>query len=539
MLDGPQQGASRAWQLVAGAERPDETVAAALELVAADAARRGATTSAARTLEGAAALTPAADRRRDRLVAATRTWLAAADIDAATRVADGLTAVTATAEAATVTAAALRLGRGAAPALTYAQSAVTAAPPRERADIEAVLASELLEAGAADDAVAVAEPPAPRSGAASRLAHAVLALATGRPADPVPGTDRTEIEAGSVLAERARALAMTAGVEAGRAHEVIAATRPILSVGGERLRMGVSRARAQLACGDVVGGGDELVRLDALVPEGAGPMRGSLDLALAEVELLVGRRDAARDRVDQVTATAAELGLGGLRAHAEWLRGRLALADGDHAEGLASLRAACRVGPHLRLADLIAAATAAGRPNEATVRAAELRGLVDHPDPTVAIRARRARGSAGGPGGFADALSRADTARLPLEAAEVLMAIAESAQREGDSEAAGSAAAEAAERLDVLGVPGWDGRLAALRRDGRPPAVSPLTDQLSPAEHRVALVVGEGRTNQEAADALFLSVKTVDFHLQNIYRKLGLRSRTELAVLVQRGGEAA
>ena len=39
-------------------------------------------------------------------------------------------------------------------------------------------------------------------------------------------------------------------------------------------------------------------------------------------------------------------------------------------------------------------------------------------------------------------------------------------------------------------------------------------------------------TNREAAAALFLSVKTVDFHLQQIYRKLGVRSRTELAVLI-------
>jgi len=39
-------------------------------------------------------------------------------------------------------------------------------------------------------------------------------------------------------------------------------------------------------------------------------------------------------------------------------------------------------------------------------------------------------------------------------------------------------------------------------------------------------------TNREAAAALFLSVKTVDFHLQQIYRKLGVRSRTELAIRV-------
>jgi DNA-binding NarL/FixJ family response regulator len=44
--------------------------------------------------------------------------------------------------------------------------------------------------------------------------------------------------------------------------------------------------------------------------------------------------------------------------------------------------------------------------------------------------------------------------------------------------------------------------------------------------------VAGGLTNREVAAGLFLSVKTVDFHLQQIYRKLALRSRTELAVRV-------
>ena len=44
--------------------------------------------------------------------------------------------------------------------------------------------------------------------------------------------------------------------------------------------------------------------------------------------------------------------------------------------------------------------------------------------------------------------------------------------------------------------------------------------------------MSEGLTNREVASTLFLSVKTVDFHLQQIYRKLGVRSRTELAVRV-------
>jgi DNA-binding CsgD family transcriptional regulator len=40
--------------------------------------------------------------------------------------------------------------------------------------------------------------------------------------------------------------------------------------------------------------------------------------------------------------------------------------------------------------------------------------------------------------------------------------------------------------------------------------------------------VADGATNKEAAAALFLSPKTIEFHLGNVYRKMGLRSRTEL-----------
>jgi DNA-binding CsgD family transcriptional regulator len=63
------------------------------------------------------------------------------------------------------------------------------------------------------------------------------------------------------------------------------------------------------------------------------------------------------------------------------------------------------------------------------------------------------------------------------------------------------------------------------RVSGRAP--SPVS--LTPTETRVAQLVAEGRSNKEAADALFLSVNTVEANLTRIYRKLGVRSRTELA----------
>ncbi len=54
------------------------------------------------------------------------------------------------------------------------------------------------------------------------------------------------------------------------------------------------------------------------------------------------------------------------------------------------------------------------------------------------------------------------------------------------------------------------------------------TEWLTPQELQIALLVTEGRTNAEVGRALFLSTRTVEFHLSRAYRKLGVASRTEL-----------
>ena len=73
-----------------------------------------------------------------------------------------------------------------------------------------------------------------------------------------------------------------------------------------------------------------------------------------------------------------------------------------------------------------------------------------------------------------------------------------------------------------LGGPGPD-RARKHRR------ARPSESGLTPAEARVAALVAEGKTNREVAAALFVTEHTVEFHLSRIYRKLGVRSRAELA----------
>jgi DNA-binding NarL/FixJ family response regulator len=63
---------------------------------------------------------------------------------------------------------------------------------------------------------------------------------------------------------------------------------------------------------------------------------------------------------------------------------------------------------------------------------------------------------------------------------------------------------------------------------------------MTPSERQVAMAVACGATNREAAGRLFLSVHTVEATLSRVYRKLGVRSRTELAtMLMDRSADAA
>jgi DNA-binding CsgD family transcriptional regulator len=79
----------------------------------------------------------------------------------------------------------------------------------------------------------------------------------------------------------------------------------------------------------------------------------------------------------------------------------------------------------------------------------------------------------------------------------------------------------------AMGAALWVARADAelARVNLRPGAPAQLTE----SERRVAELVARGMTNREVAEAMFLSPKTVEANLSRVYRKLGLRSRAELA----------
>ena len=96
----------------------------------------------------------------------------------------------------------------------------------------------------------------------------------------------------------------------------------------------------------------------------------------------------------------------------------------------------------------------------------------------------------------------------------------EAAVRCDQSELAGRAFAERA-RLE----------LEATGERARKRTVETL-DELTPKERQVARLAAQGETNPEIAARLFISKPTVEYHLRNAFRKLGVKSRTQLA---QRG----
>jgi DNA-binding CsgD family transcriptional regulator len=93
---------------------------------------------------------------------------------------------------------------------------------------------------------------------------------------------------------------------------------------------------------------------------------------------------------------------------------------------------------------------------------------------------------------------------------------------------------EALDAFDDLGAVQWAERarqeLRASGETARRRDVSTVTD-LTPQEMNVARLVRQGLSNRDIAGQLFLSTRTIDFHLRNVFAKVGVSSRTELAAL--------
>jgi DNA-binding CsgD family transcriptional regulator len=139
-----------------------------------------------------------------------------------------------------------------------------------------------------------------------------------------------------------------------------------------------------------------------------------------------------------------------------------------------------------------------------------------------------ARGDLAGASAAADEAVRVH-GRLPLpfELGRTLLVRGAVQRRAKRKREARDTLTQALEVFEGLGAAAWAERARAeLARIGGRAASSV---DLTPTEAKVAELVAAGSTNREVADALFVSVHTVEANLKRIYRKLGIRSRTELA----------
>ena len=125
--------------------------------------------------------------------------------------------------------------------------------------------------------------------------------------------------------------------------------------------------------------------------------------------------------------------------------------------------------------------------------------------------------------------SLAEIAELPypFERGRTLLACGTVLRQGQQRKAARDALEQALAVFEELGARLWAKKARAElgRISGR--RTSP--DELTETEQRVAELAAQGRTNKEIASELFMGVSTVEAHLSRVYRKLGLRSRTELA----------
>jgi DNA-binding CsgD family transcriptional regulator len=278
---------------------------------------------------------------------------------------------------------------------------------------------------------------------------------------------------------------------------------------------------------------------------GQRPMQAYSLATRALVRASLGLEAEARADAQQALDFAAERGMAAARIHSVWALGVLELSldrPAEAAELLAPERQrllAAGVGEPgtIRFVpDEIEALTALGRSDEARapLEWLEERGsALDRPAAlAAAARCRGLLAAAGGNGDaalaeFEEALAQHARGGSPFERARTLLALGATQRRMKRKAAARETIGEALAVFETLGAALWaaKGRAELGSIGGR----APSTDELTPAEQRVAALVAEGRTNHEVAAVLYVTDHTVEYHLSRIYRKLGVRSRAELA----------
>jgi DNA-binding CsgD family transcriptional regulator len=139
---------------------------------------------------------------------------------------------------------------------------------------------------------------------------------------------------------------------------------------------------------------------------------------------------------------------------------------------------------------------------------------------------------------FASALALAERAALPFERARTQLALGRRLHRARRRAEARERLRDAHAGFEALGADAWGAQAEHELRAAGARRRAALDGQLTPQEQRVAAAVCRGASNREIAAELYLTPKTIAFHLRQIYRKLGVRSRTQLAARLAAADDA-
>ena len=266
-------------------------------------------------------------------------------------------------------------------------------------------------------------------------------------------------------------------------------------------------------------------------------------VTLAGVEAAQGRTQDCLKHVHEADLLASELGLRLTQLLARRQRALLELGTGqleeaiEHYEALRRLAAQWDIShPYYSpIADLIEAYARAGALDEARKLLPEFLAQVPgNANPLPAARAARCQGIVAAEDydpHFRTAINLQEQSGHAFQHARSLLCYGERlrrAQRRRDARIQLRASIEIFDLLDAR--PWADRARAELRASGETISGGGAGgDRLTPQELQIALLVTQGRTNAEIGRAIFLSTRTVEFHLSRAYRKLGISSRTELA----------
>ncbi|WP_406036562.1 AAA family ATPase [Micromonospora sp. NBC_00898] len=257
-----------------------------------------------------------------------------------------------------------------------------------------------------------------------------------------------------------------------------------------------------------------------------------------------GEEDTSRALTDEMARWAAPRRVGAVTAYVSHVRTLTALSRGDFDDAYRQASTVSRAG-HLAthapealwlIMELVEAAARSGRPGDARAHAVAVReARIAELSPRLALGVAGATAMAASdeehPNLFERALRTPDADRWPFDLARIRLTYGERLRRTRSPAAAREHLTAALDGFAQLGARPWimrtenELRAAGLQRDRANPAAA---ETLTPQQRQIALLAASGLTNKQIGERLFLSARTVGYHLYLIFPKLGVSSRAAL-----------